>query len=434
MLKVRRLALVIAAVAVLAVALSACALVKPGSFSASQPGGIGPVRLHLTLCSIDPEGTGSCGAEGEEAPPFESQSMLAVAVPPGVTAPNSFTATSGSGGPPISFTRNEEVAGAFAGLPPEEGKPSWPPVGSEVVGYLSAPFSNPFDHTVEWTLDADFGLPSPADGSPYSGPFVAGLASGFRLVGEGAPASRKIHCLSGELSEAEEEEIEEAIEEGELPFELCEIDEQVTLGVSDVKITPPAPVSAYVGGKASLPFTLTFGSSASALPGFTLGASTNLPGSAATLVESLFVPTAPHTSAVRAVTVPVSAKAKPGAYTVTLAARATAGPSAIQTATLVVAKPKLKLGKLKLNRKKGTAILAVTVSDAGKVTVSGKKVVGKTKKAGKAKTLKLLIKAKGKAKKLLGRKGKAKVKAKVSFKPTSGAVVSKARKLALKKK
>jgi Divergent InlB B-repeat domain/PKD domain len=81
-------------------------------------------------------------------------------------------------------------------------------------------------------------------------------------------------------------------------------------------------------------------------------------------------------------------------------------------------------GKAKLNKKKGTAKLPVTVPNAGNLTLSGKGLTpihkAKAGKAVRAGTTKLLVKAKGKAAKKLKRKGKLKVTAKVRFTPTGG--------------
>jgi hypothetical protein len=95
-----------------------------------------------------------------------------------------------------------------------------------------------------------------------------------------------------------------------------------------------------------------------------------------------------------------------------------------------------KLGKVKLNAKKGTAKLSVEVPGAGTVTLSGKKVAKQKGKrsATSPGTVKLAVKAKGKAKKTLNKKGKAKVKASVQFTPPGGSGGSQTKTLTLKKK
>jgi hypothetical protein len=107
--------------------------------------------------------------------------------------------------------------------------------------------------------------------------------------------------------------------------------------------------------------------------------------------------------------------------------------SATQTSTPI---PIFKLGKVKLNKKKGTATLSVQVPGAGKLTLSGKQVVKqtRTRSAATTGTVKLTVKAKGKAKKKLGKKSKAKVKAKIAFAPLGGIAGSQTKSITLKKK
>jgi hypothetical protein len=77
--------------------------------------------------------------------------------------------------------------------------------------------------------------------------------------------------------------------------------------------------------------------------------------------------------------------------------------------------PTLELGKAKLNKKKGTAKLTVTASDAGMVELSGKKVRPSSATLAAAGSTKLAVKAKGKARKTLKKKGKARVKFTVTY-------------------
>jgi uncharacterized membrane protein len=164
-----------------------------------------------------------------------------------------------------------------------------------------------------------------------------------------------------------------------------------------------------------------------------------LPGAAVSLSSSTFTPPAPDPSTHRSsgsdtVTVTIPKTAKPGVYEVTLTAKTAQGGTATQVAKIEVTKPKLKLGKVKLNKGNGTAKLSVGVPSAGTLTVSGKKIVKVKRTAKGPKTLKVTIKSKGKAKKALGSTGKAKVKAKIVFKPSNGDSVTKTKSITLKKK
>jgi hypothetical protein len=93
------------------------------------------------------------------------------------------------------------------------------------------------------------------------------------------------------------------------------------------------------------------------------------------------------------------------------------------------------LGSIVLNKSKGTAAIAVTVSNPGKVSVSGKGLKKASKTAAFAgQIVALKLKASGKQQKTLNKSGKVKVKAKISFTPTGGTATSQNRKLKLKKK
>jgi hypothetical protein len=93
---------------------------------------------------------------------------------------------------------------------------------------------------------------------------------------------------------------------------------------------------------------------------------------------------------------------------------------------------KFTLGKLKLNKKKGTATLSVTLPDAGQFTLSGKGIKKVTRGAKGAVTLKLPVKPVGKAKKALLANGKLKVNLKLKFVPTGGTAAQKSKKATLK--
>jgi hypothetical protein len=418
------------AVAGLALALSACAFFKPGSLSVSQPEGIGAARVHFVLCT-EPEGE-TCEPNEEEG---QFQYLLGVAVPPGAVPPATVTATPSGGGEAIVFSRNDQVAPEIAAavtsehnVAPEAFEKTWPPAGLEGVGYLSGVVNEVKNSTIEWTVDADFGLPIPSDGGPFTGPFKSSPAIGIRVVDAENPPNRPVKCIS---FEAEEPNSSEA---------LCgSSEEEAEVGTSDLKIAAPATASVFAGGNASLQFAMNLGSTASAVPTFNVTAGSSLPGATATVSASTFTPPAPDASTHRSsgsetVSVAVPSTAAPGVYDVTITAKTPQGGTATQVAKLEVTKPKLKLGKVKLNKRNGTAKLSVGVPGAGTLTASGKGVVKAQRKATGPTTLKLTIKSKGKAKKKLAKTGKAKVKVKLVFQPENGAPVTKTKSIVLKKK
>jgi hypothetical protein len=414
---------VLAALVVLALVVSACASIKPGSLALSQPGGVGPVRVHFLLCTEFEEATCKPNKEKETL-----QYVLGIAVPKGSVAPATVTAVPITGGAtPIVFSRNDQVGAEIAAATATFEELPWPPPGLEGIGYLSQAHPEKEGTVEEWSVDADFGLPTGADGGSFSGPFASGLAFGAREISPGHPPTAPVHCWR--ISEEEPQE----------GYAVCTgTTQQAQIGTSDLRIGVPPTPSVFVGGKVPLNFALDFASTAATSPTFTLGATTTVPGGVATLTSGTAFTPAPvaattHRSAGSSpVTVTVPKGVKPGTYTVTLTATAAAGGVVSQVAQLKVKKPKLKLGGVKLNKVKGTATLKVTVPGGGKLTVSGKGIVGVKSTSKGPKTLKVTIKAKGNAKIALGELGKAKVKAKLTFKPTSGAPVIKSKSITLK--
>jgi uncharacterized membrane protein YgcG len=89
-------------------------------------------------------------------------------------------------------------------------------------------------------------------------------------------------------------------------------------------------------------------------------------------------------------------------------------------------------GALKLNKKNGTAVLAVKVTDPGKLVLKGAGLRTSQDTAKKAGTVKLKVALAGKAKRTLAAKGSAKITAAVTFTPTGGSARTTKRKLTLK--
>jgi hypothetical protein len=427
--------IVLAAVLVAALVLSACAFFKEGSLALSQPGGVGSVRVHFALCT-EPEPNCSPSEETEEV-----QYLLGIAVPPGSVPPATITATPVGSGSPLVFTLNPEVATEIAAasanlksLAEKEGEgdkvpPTWPPAGLQGVGYLSNAHLEQEGVQTEWNVDADFGLPAAADGSPFAGPFATGLSLGFRQVSPSQSASRPVDCWHFESEPPESEAF------------CFGTAMQGQIGTSDLKVAAPKKTSVFLGGKAKIQFPFNFATTTSPSPTFALSATSTLPKAKLSLSSPTFTPGVldPSThrapTANQAVTVNVPKNAKPGTYDVTVTAKTPQGGIVSQVAKLKVAKQKLSLGGAKLNKSKGSATLSVKIPGAGTLTASGNGVVKakkSAKKAKKPKTLKLTIKPKGKVKTQLAEKGTAKVKVKVTFKPSSGSPVAKTKTITLK--
>ena len=98
------------------------------------------------------------------------------------------------------------------------------------------------------------------------------------------------------------------------------------------------------------------------------------------------------------------------------------------------ATPKVSLGKAALNGNTGRASIAVTVNEAGLLTLSGKNVKRTVLKAGARGTVLMPIVPKGKAVRQLGRRGRAKVAIAVSLAGADGQKANASRKLTLRQR
>jgi hypothetical protein len=92
-----------------------------------------------------------------------------------------------------------------------------------------------------------------------------------------------------------------------------------------------------------------------------------------------------------------------------------------------------KLGKLRLNRRTGTARLRVRVPGPGRLSLGGKGVRALARAVRSADTVGLLIRPRRKARRKLNRTGRAQVTARVTYKPAGGTAVSRFRPLTLRK-
>jgi hypothetical protein len=428
MLRLLRPVALFAVLAALPLALSACAEIDQASITVTQSGGVGPVRIHFQLCTAH-EGFPSgeyelCAPADHEG---QGQQILAYAVPKGSSIPATITPTPGPGAPAIVFSRNQEVAERIAEQG-AESEPPWPPAGDEVVGYLSNVIDEHEGDDFEWSVDADFGLPTPADGKAFAEPYEAGLGEGWREVSEEKPADRPINC----------EEFIFAPPEPHFYGSCSFLRETFPIPVSDLKIAPGAPVEAFAGDTVPVQFGLELGSTAASPPSFVISGTSPVPQAAVTPTEPSIAPPEldpkTHRSAPIASTLKVAtpAKAKAGTYQVTLTASPPAGGKVSATAALTLVKLAIKVGKVHYKPAKGIATVSVKVPAAGTLRLSGKGVAAIKRAPEGAKTLKLTIRAKGGAKKTLRDTGQSKLKPQITFRAPLGASVSKVKSVALK--
>jgi hypothetical protein len=127
--------------------------------------------------------------------------------------------------------------------------------------------------------------------------------------------------------------------------------------------------------------------------------------------------------------------AAPGSYPVKVTVEDAVGRTATSDgAILVKARNHFTIGKLKRNRKKGTATLTVTIPEPGTLVASGKGMKKATVRAAKAGAVKVPIKAVGKSLKRLKAKGKLKLKLKIAYSPVGGDTSTQQHRVTLQKK
>jgi hypothetical protein len=400
-------ALALAAAAIVGLSLGACAQFKPGSLRLSQPGGIGPVSVHFELCTRSEE---SCMPNVTEG---QSQYMLGIAIPKGASAPQTLRAESLNSGAAISYARNEEVTQAINEVSEKQNGQPWPPPGSDAVGYLSGVFNEEPGTLREWSINADFGLPGP---SPFAGPFRTVVVVGWRHIDGTHSADRTVNCYEpAGMSDA---------------YAICSPGEEKELGTADLRIAAHQPVTrVFVGGRVLVPFDFDFASTAATQPTFSFSPVSTLPGAILTPVTGSFATGPPaadthQTVSSGAVTVQAPNDAEPGTYDVALTGTTSGGAATSAVAKLQVVKATVRIGRPKLSRKKGTALLPVSVPGGGILTLKGGGVRSLQRRPNGPQRLRILIKAAGKAKKRLARTGSARVVAQIKYKPVPGVPVT----------
>jgi hypothetical protein len=127
------------------------------------------------------------------------------------------------------------------------------------------------------------------------------------------------------------------------------------------------------------------------------------------------------------------AAAKVGSYTCQITAHNFAGENIEGNPTGFAIRASLGLKKVTFNRKKGTAMLRVAVTGAGRLDLYGKSVANVSRKKATGIT-KVVVRSSGKGRIKLNRTGRAKVKATISYTPEGGKAIKRRKTIALKKK
>jgi PKD repeat protein len=127
--------------------------------------------------------------------------------------------------------------------------------------------------------------------------------------------------------------------------------------------------------------------------------------------------------------------AAPGSYPVKVTVADAVGRTATSAGTILVkARNHFTIGKLKRNRKKGTATLTIAIPEPGTIVASAKGIRKATVRAAKGGSVKMPIKAVGKSLKRLKAKGKLKAKLRIAYSPVGGDTSTQRHRVTLQKK
>ena len=125
----------------------------------------------------------------------------------------------------------------------------------------------------------------------------------------------------------------------------------------------------------------------------------------------------------------------PGVYRVTVTAQDGAGTAVSGQGTISIRPSnEFTIGRLKLNRRRGTASLSVSVPWSGRLELTGKGVRRAIARPKRPATVKLAIVARGRAMRKLKREGAVRVRTRVAFTPSGGEALTQRKLVTLIKK
>jgi hypothetical protein len=322
----RRITALILFVSLVAV-LGGCVAIS--GISVSQGGVVGgPVAIQVTFCATDlvmPIEHSGCAIQTNR--PFDAavdddyQVLLAFRLPAGVTAPQAFASTAGEA---LTYTRSSSYEAELRRLVPLPADKAW-------VGYLSSTYNLSYsgaEPARESTVAPAFGLPRPADGGPFQGPFSYRPVVGGREVGdmnEPAPTD-PVSCgegINGDPTACIDSPLEAQLDSD---FSVAQ---PVDLGIVAGNAT------ASPGQTLDLPFSVRVAGNPGPGKVAALTATTTLPGVTAT-PSAASVPLA--VNGVNRVTVPIAIPRStgPGVFDVRLNAAVTGGQQRTTVARLTV--------------------------------------------------------------------------------------------------
>lgn len=307
MRKLTRHFLIIAAVAVMAIALSGCVTIS--SQNSSQVNGIGPVQITTTA--------GGSGPGGGQV-----QVLLAYRIPTTATAPDTITTTNPSGGSAVTFSQSSSFTSQLQSKSPA-------PSGEKWVGYLS-PTVGLTGAQQNFTVSPQFELQRGDDGSPFGGPFNYRNIVGFREVDGSHPAGRPVLCATPITDESSDSTTcaTDPNNTSTIATNLPQTTQD--LGILDA----PGTESVNQGKVARVKFQVDYAGDGNPAPDFDLSAATSIPGATALASTPVLTPEEGTTQLRVIVRVPVNTP--PGHYNVTLVASLPTGETRTSTHDVLV--------------------------------------------------------------------------------------------------
>jgi WxL domain surface cell wall-binding len=343
-MNLRRPIVAFLAAALLAVAMSGCAMFR-GASTSQQLNTIGKVQVTSTFCAADvaadnsgySPGDSSCQASGNkgnyngDAGNGNYQLSLAYKVSSATTAPSSFTSTStttgasntpcGSG---VTYNQNAGLASAFQALTPAGSGKKWVAYYSTTQNYSNSGCQY---QTVspQFTLNQGFGV------APFQGPFTYRPVVGWRQVNDsvsGNSSSRAATCgtsITSSYNDGVDNDGNGSVDMTGIcaddPSAATISGTDLSQNTRDLGIIPATNGSAQAGASGSVTFTASY--KGAALTGgdyFDLSATTDISGATATPTQSTLTPSADSDSTIT-VNVNVPATTSPGTYNIYLFAK-----------------------------------------------------------------------------------------------------------------
>jgi hypothetical protein len=351
--RLRRFVLAALGAAIVAAAMSGCALIK--SNSSSQLNTIGKVQITTVICAGDTnsnnagfvpadsacQGSTKGGNIGGDAANGSYQISLAYRISSASTAPASFTSTNTSSPPTtpcgsgVTFNQNAGLASAIEALSPAGSGKKWVAYYSTTQTYSTAGCQY-LTVSPQFTLNQAFAVVA------FQGPYTYRPIVGWRQVNDsvtGDSSSRAATCgssLTSSYADGVDNDSNGSVDETGICADdppAATIATDLSQNTRDLGVLPTVSGSAHAGGSGTVTFNANYKGAALPSGTFNLTATTTVPGGTATPSQSTLTPQADSDNNVN-VTVTVPANTTPGSYTVQLIATLSTDPTQTRGGTV----------------------------------------------------------------------------------------------------